>query len=308
MTFSSTRPKVALVTGSAGIIGPGVCAALKADGWLIAAADYKKESFERYQHLHGEPFPADFFISGDLRQRDDCIRIVEEAVAHFGSLTLLVNGATAHAAAYPLLELPQGALEDSWRIDVLAPIYMIQAATPALSESHGAIINFSSILTRTVPTGRLGYVAAKGAIEGMTESLAYELAPKNVRVNVIRIGAVAGDAFLRSVLERLPADLAARLYRDVLPEHYDISRTGSLVGEAGTPAHIGSMVVYLMSPAGGYINAAVLPVDGAFKLVQIRRGRDPEFAVKNHVHDRWTNDPDGELKKWLKEKGINYEV
>lgn len=308
MTASSTQPRVALITGAAGIIGPGVCAALKADGWLVAAADYDKGGMERYERFHGQPFPADLRLEGDLCRESDCRRLVEETVARFGRLDLLVNGATAEPSAQSLMETTVESFEKTLKVDVLAPVVMIQAAAEALSAAHGAVINFSSVLLRTVPEGRLRYVVAKAAVEGMTEVLAYELAPKNIRVNVIRIGSVAGDAFLRPALNLLPPKLAAELYREVMPQHLECSKNNSLVGGIGTPEHIGSAVVYLMSPAGEYINASILPVDGAFNLVQIKRGRNRGSWSGNPVLQHWSSNPKEAVKGWLKAKGIEYEI
>lgn len=308
MTSSLTGPRVALITGAAGIIGPGVCAALKAEGWLVAATDHNVEAMQRYESLRGEPFPADLMLGGDLTMESECRRLVAETLARFGRLDLLVNGATSESTPYSVLDVPVEAFERTLKIDVIAPVVMIQAAAEALSATHGAVVNFSSILTRIVPDNRVRYIAAKCAMEGMTEVLASELAAKNIRVNTIRVGSVAGDAFLRPALALLPPKLAAALYDDVMPQHLEHSRANSLVGGIGTPSHIGSVIVYLMSPAGEYINAAVLPVDGAYNIVQLRKGRQPGLPASNPVLRHWAGDPREPVKAWLKEKGFEYEI
>jgi NAD(P)-dependent dehydrogenase (short-subunit alcohol dehydrogenase family) len=295
-------PKVALITGAAGIIGPEIARILKEAGWKIAAADYSKANFERHRVLQGTNLDADLCLIGDLARREDCVHLVEETTARLGPLGLLVNGATANTQQAPLAALDEATVDRLLRVDLLAPLYLSQAAAAGLGETRGLIVNLSSVRVHDIVPGNLLYTVAKAGLEKMTEALAVELAPLRVRVNAIRIGAVPGNAFLRAAADLLPPELAAKLQADILPAHTALGSRYSLTGRAGLASDIGNMIAYLASPAGEFINGAVLPVDGGFVLSQQANSRQP--AGEPSLSARWANDPRGELRKWLQEKGL----
>lgn len=296
--MAAERAKVALVTGAAGIIGPGICEELKADGWLVVAADYAEENFSSYQEIHGHALRADLCLAADLARPSERTRLIEETRRRLGPIRLLINNATAKSKAMPFAEITAEYAERFLQVELLAPLQLSQEATLDLAEG-GQIINISSVLIHNIRPGNLLYASAKAGFEKMTESLAVELASKNIRVNCLRIGAVPGDAFLREALRMVPTDVARALREDILPRHYQaVGASSTLSGEAGRPSDIGKMIVYLASPAGRYINAAVLPVDGAFSLAQQQRAAEREQAQS--VAASWAEDPVRSLDSWRK--------
>lgn len=294
------------MTGAAGIVGPGICMALREAGWQVAAAELNAESFERHERFRGCEFPADLRLVGDVTRREECIRLVQETVVHFGSLTLLVNNATAAVQALSLQEITEEFVQQQLGVDLLAPLYLIQAAETALAASKGSVVNFSSVMKDALPPRRLLYGVAKSGIEQMTTPLAMELAERGVRVNTIRVGSIPGDAFLRQAMMALPPDLAKQLYDDVMPAHLKESK-GTLTGESGRPSDIGAMVAYLASEQGAYINGAVLPVDGAYTATRIKHGWEYPAQGSPYVY-RFRDDWRSEVRQWLKEKGIDHEI
>lgn len=294
---------VALITGSAGIIGPGICASLKADGWIVAASDRTAGDFERHAERTGASVEADAIVPANLEIADAAPALIAEVQRRLGPVTLLVNNATAHNQGFTLAELDPVACERIWKVDVLAPLLLTRAATADLAAARGLVVNISSVRAHHITIGHLPYIAAKAAIEKMTEAMALELAEKRIRVNCLRLGAVPGDAFLRPALDLLPPDLASQLRQDVLPTHITaVGAASSLTEAIGTPRDIGQTIAFLASPAGSFINSAVIPVDGGFTLKQ--HLSTSEGAQPSTEAQQWTADPRGKLREWLKARGI----
>ena len=170
--------KVALVTGAAGGIGREITNALAAAGWSVAATDLAEVG-----EMPGrrQAFPAD--LSGG---RDACRAVVDDVLAHFGRLDLLVNNAATMTVVEPTVET----MPLWWKdivVNLNAPLWLTQAAAPALRLSHGQVINMCSISALRGEPGFSAYAASKAGLLGMTRSLARELAP-TVRVNAVAPG------------------------------------------------------------------------------------------------------------------------
>ena len=241
--------RVALVTGSSRGLGQGAAVALAEAGADIALLD------------RGDPAETIALIEGlgrrvhsirrDLinAEPDDLASVIDEVVAEYGRLDVLVNNAgtirRAKAAEYAA---------DDWR-DVLsvnldAVFHLSQAAgRQMIAQGHGRIINVASMLSFqggiTVPA----YTASKHAVAGLTKALANEWAASGVTVNAIAPGYMATDntAALRADTDR-EASIVARIP----------------AGRWGTPADLQGAFVFLASDAAAYVTGAIVPVDGGW--------------------------------------------
>jgi len=167
----------ALVTGAGGGIGRAIVAALAAAGWTVVATDLPEAG-----EIPGaaQTFPA------DLRDRAACRSVVGTVVEQFGRLDLLVN----NAATMTVVEPTPATMSLWWRdidVNLTAPLWLTQAAAPALREAGGQVVNICSISGLRGEPGFSAYAASKAGLLGMTRSLARELAPE-VRVNAIAPG------------------------------------------------------------------------------------------------------------------------
>lgn len=135
----------------------------------------------------------------DVRDRGSIEAAVELAVDHFGGIDVLVNNA-GFAALGPLEAIPPATIERQFATNVLGLIATTQAVLPRFrAQSHGLVINVSSIVGRTtLPLGAV-YDATKFAVEGLSEALRFELAVIGVQVKVIEPGLVATDFATRSM-------------------------------------------------------------------------------------------------------------
>jgi NAD(P)-dependent dehydrogenase (short-subunit alcohol dehydrogenase family) len=172
-----TGQRVALVTGAAGGIGVAIVAALEAAGWTVAATDMDGVS---------APSARPIDLLADLASRTACAGLVERTVARYGRLDLLVN----NAATMTLAEPTPDTMDLWWRdfqVNLSAPLWLVQAALPALREAGGQVINMCSVSALHGEPGFSAYAASKAALLGLTRSLARELAPA-VRVNALAPG------------------------------------------------------------------------------------------------------------------------
>ena len=131
--------------------------------------------------------------------------------------------------------------------------------------SPGAIVNVSSHQAQRAVRGAAAYATAKAATEGLTRALAVDYGPRGIRVNAVALGSIAterSDAYLGRL------DSAAR-------EHFDTEiRLLQPLGRMGDTAEVAQVVAFLLSEAAGFVNGAVVPVDGGRSAL----GRDPEEA------------------------------
>jgi NAD(P)-dependent dehydrogenase (short-subunit alcohol dehydrogenase family) len=122
----------------------------------------------------------------------------------------------------------------------------------------GAIVNVSSHQAQRAVAGALPYATAKAAVEGLTRALAVDYGPRGIRANAVALGSIA--------TERYDALLAAR------PEvATEMARLHPL-GRVGRPQEVASVVAHLLSADAGYVNGAIVPVDGGRAAL----GQDPE--------------------------------
>jgi NAD(P)-dependent dehydrogenase (short-subunit alcohol dehydrogenase family) len=215
---------VALVTGAAGGIGSEIVGALVEAGWTVAATDLAEA---------GEIARATLTIPADLRSRDACREVVDTVVARFGRLDLLVNNAATMTVVAPTVETMPLWWHDI-EVNLTAPLWLTQAAAPALRESAGQVVNLSSVSALRGEAGFSAYAASKAGLIGMTRSLARELAPA-IRVNAIAPGPTETEQLNRDA-EFLGVGL------DELHRRYTASMpTGRLV----QPAEVADVIVFL---------------------------------------------------------------
>lgn len=293
----SARP-VALVTGAAGRIGPAICRELQARGWRVAAAGRTKQSFAALGH-----FPADAVLEGDLRKVEDCQRLVAAAEESLGPLSLLVNNATGNdVAPASFAEASPDYCLKILQVDLLAAVYLAQAALPSLRAGKGQIINISSVGVRHFLKGNFIYSAAKSALETLTEAMAFELQDDGVRANAVRVGAVPSPAFVRSAVAGLEPGLARRIEVDVMDEYaLELRRDGM---PYGTAEDVAGVVAFLASTAARFINGSVIAADGAFSAnMAVRTGeRLCELTRKSgdSIAGLWSRAPHEALAAWKK--------
>ncbi len=240
----------ALVTGGDSGIGRAVVIAFAREGADVV-----------FTHQAGESEDADatvevasragrtvVAVEADLREREQCDRVVEKAVHRLGGIDILVNNAGFQMARESgLAEITDESLDTTFKTNLYALVWMSRAALPHLSENGGAIVNNSSIQAYEPSTSLLDYAATKAAINNFTVNLAAELGPKGIRVNAVAPGPVW-----------TPLQPATQP-----PEKLEKFGTDTPLGRAGQPAEVAPAFVFLASEqTGSYVSATVLGVTG----------------------------------------------
>jgi pteridine reductase len=240
------RP-VALITGAGKRVGAVIARTLHAAGYDLAL-HYRHSAAEAEllaASLERQRSGSTFTVQAELADLDVLPAMVQRVVDRFGRLDALVNNASAF---YPT---PVGtATITQWNelfaSNAQAPFFIAQAATPALREAQGAIVNMVDIYAERPLANHPLYCMAKAALEAMTRSLALDLGP-DVRVNGVAPGAVMW-----------PSD--GKPYDD---QQAMLARTP--LRRAGSPDDVAGAVLWLLRDAP-FVTGQIIRVDGGRTL------------------------------------------
>jgi NAD(P)-dependent dehydrogenase (short-subunit alcohol dehydrogenase family) len=196
-TFPSLRGKTVFVTGGASGIGAAVVAGFVRNGAHVAFVDIDAASGEALVARHaGAPVPP-LFIACDLRDIAALQEAVSRAAADLGPIAVLVNNA-ANDQRHAVDDVTPQAWDAAMAVNLRHQFFAAQAVRPHMRAlGGGAIINFSSIAWMFGGTNMIGYATAKAGVIGLTNSLAREFGPDNIRVNAVAPGAVMTERQLR---------------------------------------------------------------------------------------------------------------
>jgi len=182
--------KVAVVTGASKGIGAGIAKALAADGASVVVnyASSKEGADKVVAEIKAKGGKA-VAVQGDFSRKEDIGKVFGEVKKTFGRLDTLVN----NAGVYTFTPLEQVTDEEFHRIFNLNVLGLLLASKEALKyfgPEGGSIINIGSVVSSLTPPHSSVYTATKGAVDAITQVLAKELGPKNIRVNSINPGMV----------------------------------------------------------------------------------------------------------------------
>ena len=240
--------KVAIVTGGDSGIGRAVAVLYAREGADVAIAYLNEhaDARETARQIEKEGRRA-LLISGDVKDRAFCAKAVEETMAAFGRIDILVNNAAFQLHAKEIDEISTERLDETFRTNVFGYFHMAEAVLPRM-QAGAAIINTGSVVGLHGSPDLLDYSATKGAIHAFTKSLAKNVIDRGIRVNAVAPGPVWTPLN--------PAEKA--------PE--DIRRFGADtdMGRPAQPEELSPAYVFLAAPCcSSYITGIVLPVTGS---------------------------------------------
>ena len=253
--------QVAVVTGAAQGIGRRVVERLLGEGALVVAVD-RSELVHELRDLpapDGVPDLAQRLhtLTGDMEQQPDCARAMAEAVRRFGRLDVLVNNVGGTIWAKPFEHYQPHEIEAEVRRSLFPTLWCCHAALPImLEQGQGAIVNVSSIATRSI--NRVPYGAAKGGVNALTACLAFEAAERGVRVNAIATGGTEAPP------RRIPRNAAEQSEQEKAWYQQIVDQTvrSSLMKRYGSIDEQVGAILFLASPEASYITGTTLPVGG----------------------------------------------
>ena len=247
--------KIALVTGAAQGIGRRVAERLAAEGARLILVDRSELVFELQAEL--APEHQVLALTADLEQYSECERVMASAVERFGRLDVLVNNVGGTIWAKPFEHYEPAQIEAEVRRSLFPTLWCCHAALPyMLAQGSGAIVNVSSIATRSI--NRVPYGAAKGGINALTACLAFETAGRGVRVNATAPGGTEAPPRRIPRNSAEPSTEEQAWYQQIVDQTLD----SSLMHRYGSVDEQAAAILFLASDEASYITGTVLPVGG----------------------------------------------
>ena len=244
--------KVALVTGARRGMGRTHVLALAAQGAKVVITDIDLNECEVVAEEVKAGGGETMCFKLDVSNKAEVEDVVNEVIKKFGRLDILVNNAGIYASK-PFLEMSEEEWSRMIDINLKGQFLCAQRAAKEMAKNKwGRIINIASVASGQVGVGIAGgahYTASKGGIIGMSETLAIELAPYGVNVNVVAPGAI--DTPMASSAD-MPKEALVGLTAKI-PLH-----------RMGRPEEVSAAVVFLASDEASYITGSTLYVDGGW--------------------------------------------
>lgn len=256
--------KVVLITGGSGSIGGHLAVAFAAEGARVAITYHRNEDgAHQVAREVIEQGDEAVIVRYDLTDPASIRAAFDTVAATWGGVDVLV----VNASAIPGTKVEPVAFEDipveewrsSLRADVEGSFHTVQAALPGMKErGWGRIVFVSANIVQRGGDGDEAFVASKMAMHGLSRTLATELAPEGILVNVVAPGPTVTKGFLARVSEEFGQDLAGKS-----PEQIKrFLNRGKPVGHISTPQDVAGIVLYLASATNGNVTGGVVHVAG----------------------------------------------
>ena len=189
------KPGVAMVTGASSGIGEATARALARAGFQVVVAARRLERLELLAKELSSEGHQIFPLSVDLAREEETHRLVEDTLAKWGRVDLLVNNA-GYSPAAATEQMDRDELNHIFGVNLLSQLQLISELTPVMREQGGGrIINVGSMAGSVAAPLAVPYSATKAGIEAATQCLRLELAPWNIQVSAVIPGFVATEAF-----------------------------------------------------------------------------------------------------------------
>lgn len=242
--------KVAFITGATRGIGKQIAITLAENGFDICI-NYRKENEEltntkkEIESKNVKCLP----VQGDVSNFDDCKKMVEELIAEFGKIDVLVNNAGITKDAL-IMRMSKEDFSSVIDVNLVGTFNVTKNVVPYMMKARtGKIINISSVVGVTGNAGQANYAASKAGIIGLTKSLAKELGSRNIQVNAVAPG------FIETQMTEVLKDSVKEEISKVIP----LKRMGSV-------KDVANVVNFLASENSSYITGQVINVDGGMVM------------------------------------------
>src|SRR5947209_12440330 len=186
--------KVAVITGGGRGIGRAIALAYAKEGANLVLASRSQEALEATQTMVEELGRKALVVSTDIRREDSVRNLAERALDHFGRVDILVNNSGIAGPTASLWNINLTDWEETFAVNVTGTYLCCRAFLPTMIEQRsGCIIIIGSMTAKRPLFGRSPYAASKMALVGLARTLAWEIGPYGIRVNVISPGPVEGE-------------------------------------------------------------------------------------------------------------------
>lgn len=242
--------RVAIVTGAGGGIGHGIATAFAKEGAKVTVAEFNTETGEQVaEELRSLGVDAQF-VQTDVSMRDQVENMVQETVAKWGKVDVLVNNAWASKVGLMRVEwMEDYAMQHAFEVSAMAALWSMQACFPHMKAAgYGRVINLCSLNGVNAHMYSVHYNMAKEALRSVTRTAAREWADKGITCNIICPSA---------------ATAAFESLKDANPEMFESIEQALPMKRMGDPEHdIAPVALFLASEGSRYLTGNTLFVDG----------------------------------------------
>jgi NAD(P)-dependent dehydrogenase (short-subunit alcohol dehydrogenase family) len=239
---------VVLITGALSGIGRAAAVSFAKAGHRVVVSGRKPDAGEALVRELRSLGAEVEFVQADVRKEDDVRRLVDRAVERFGRLDVAVNNAGTEGRPGPITEQSAESYAATFDTNVLGVILsMKHEARVMQGQRSGTIINVSSTYGHEGAAGASIYVGSKHAVEGITKSVALELARSGIRVNAVAPG---------------PTDTGMLTRFTGTPENKAALVTTVPMARLGLSEELADAIVFIASDGASFITGHVLNVDG----------------------------------------------
>ena len=239
--------KTALVTGASGGIGAAIARALHGAGATVALSGTREAPL---QDLAAELGARVHVLPCNLSDAEAVENLPKAAMSAMGGLDILINNAGITRDTL-MMRMSDEQWSQVLDVNLTAAMRLMRGALrPMMKARWGRIVNISSVVGATGNPGQANYVAAKAGLVGLSKALAQEVASRGITVNCVAPGFIATPM----------TDALTEAQQDALTQRIP-------AGRMGTPEDIAAGVLYLASPAAGYVTGAVLHINGGMAMI-----------------------------------------
>jgi NAD(P)-dependent dehydrogenase (short-subunit alcohol dehydrogenase family) len=238
---------VVLITGALSGIGRAAAVAFAKKGAKVVAGRRDEAGKALVKELRSFGSEAEF-INADVRKENDVRALVDKTVARFGRLDVAVNNAGTEGQVGPITDQTAESYAATFDTNVLGVILSMKHEVRAMQkQGSGSIINISSTYGHEGAAGASVYVGSKHAVEGITKSVALEIAKSGIRVNGVAPG---------------PTDTGMLTRFTHTPENKAALVTQVPMARLGLSEELASAIVFIASNEASFITGHILNVDG----------------------------------------------
>jgi NAD(P)-dependent dehydrogenase (short-subunit alcohol dehydrogenase family) len=239
---------VVLITGALTGIGRATAIAFAREGArLVVAGRHEDAGQQLTTELRALGTEAEF-VRADVRHEDEVRDLVDRTVARFGRLDVAVNNAATEGQVGPITDQTAESFAATFETNVLGVVLSMKHEVRAMqAQGSGSIINISSTYGHEAAAGASIYVGAKHAVEGITKSVALEIAKSGIRVNAVAPG---------------PTDTGMLTRFTGTAEDKAALATQVPLGRLGLSEEVADGIVFIASDEARFITGHVLNVDG----------------------------------------------
>ena len=244
------KEKTALITGGARGIGATTALLFAAEGASVGIVDLREDGLKEVAAEAGQKGLEIKTFIGDITQKDQIEKVVDEFVQIIGRIDILVNNAGV-VIPRPFLEKTAEDWESTLKVNLIGMFLCCQvAAKYMLDQKSGKIVNISSIrgIDHCGREGVMDYSASKMAVIGLTKTMAKELAP-HINVNTVAPGHTKTE---------MTAPLPDEIKQNMIE--------GSYLKRMAEPEDIAKAILFMASDDANFITGQILLVDGGFSL------------------------------------------